>query len=81
MHSGTMRAASSTSSAVVRREMLKRTLPCATRGGMPIARSTGDGSSEPLEHAAPALAAIPRSERSRRIASASSPGNPMFVVF
>ena len=81
MHCGISSIARSMSAVVVKRESESRIEPCATSGGMPIAKRTGDGSRLPDEHAAPALAQMPRSDRSIRIASASRRRKPMFVVF
>ena len=39
---------------VVSLERENRMEPCACSGSIPIARSTGEGSKEPDEHAAPA---------------------------
>ena len=66
---------------VVSRPIVKRSVPWATSGGSPIAEMTGDGSSDPLLHAAPADAQIPRSESSSSIASDASRGNPTLLVF
>jgi hypothetical protein len=55
--------------------------PVRRSGGMPIARSTGEGSREPEEQAAPAEAARPRSDMASRRASASRRGKAMLVVF
>ena len=43
--------------------------------------ATGDGSSDPLEQAAPAAAHTPRSLSPSRIASASRPANARLLVF
>jgi hypothetical protein len=69
------------SAGVVSRERLKRTEPWATSSGTPMASRTGEGSSEPELHAAPAEAHTPCSLRSMRRASASRRGKPMLVVF
>src|SRR5438552_2755912 len=47
------RAASSTSASVWSGLRLKRIADCSSSSGTPIACRTGDGSSEPLEHAEP----------------------------
>src|SRR6059058_1112019 len=71
----TRAAASSTSASVVVRAKLKRRAECSTSSGTPIARSTGDGKSDPLEQADPALAATPAKSRAINRPSAAQPGN------
>src|SRR5262245_45784405 len=53
------RAASSTSARVVETPKLKRSALEITAGSQPIATCTGDGSLDPLAHAAPAEQATP----------------------
>ena len=78
---GTIWAACLICSTVVYRLIENRIEPCATGSGMPMASSTGEGSSDPLEHAAPADAQTPASLKPNRIASASRWAKPIFVVF
>ena len=69
-----------TSSRVLNFERLKRMAPWAIRSSTCMALRTCDGSSDPLLHAEPADAQIPDSLSNSKIAAASSPSKPMFVV-
>src|SRR5262245_13435501 len=68
----------STSSAVLSRPRLKRIAPSARSRGTPIASSTWDGSTEPVEHADPLEAATPARTRCISKASLSAPATETF---
>src|SRR5580765_1671664 len=74
------RAASSTSAALKSGLKLNRIAECNTSPDFPIAVNTGDGSSEPLEHAEPVEQATPARSRLINSASALQPGNEILSV-
>jgi hypothetical protein len=74
------RQASSISSVVNNGLRLKRMAERSTASGTPIACSTGEGSSEPLEHADPVEQATPARSRFISSKSAFSPGNDTLMV-
>ncbi len=74
------RAASSISCKVNSGLRLKRIAERSTSSVAPIACSTGDGKSEPLEHAEPVEQATPARSRFMSSRSALSPGNDRLIV-
>src|SRR6516162_310680 len=75
------RAAASTSASLVSAPKLKRIAECRTSSATPIARSTGDGNNDPLEHADPVEQAIPTRSRLIKSASARQPGKDRLTVW
>src|SRR5439155_27332628 len=70
----------STSAGVVVRPIESRSAQIATARGTPIAVSTGEGSTAPLAHAAPAEAATPRASRAISRWSLRAPGTERLSV-
>jgi hypothetical protein len=74
------RAASSMSSMLNSGLRLKRIAECSTAAGTPIACSTGEGRSEPLEQAEPVEQATPAKSRFINKRSAFTPGKDTLIV-
>ncbi len=74
------RAASSMSAGVSSGLRLKRIAECSTASGTRMACSTGEGKSEPLEHAEPVEQATPARSRFISSRSAFNPGNDTLIV-
>src|SRR4051812_1906712 len=73
--------ASSNSAAVVPGPKLNRIAERSTSSGTPIAFSTGDGNSDPLEHAEPVEHATPARSSFINSRSARQPGNDTFAMY
>lgn len=74
------RAASSMSCSAKSGLRLKRIAECSMASGTPIACRTGEGRSEPLEHADPVEQATPARSRFISIRSDFTPGKDTFIV-
>ena len=75
----TRRAASSISASSSSGLRLKRIAERSTSSGTPIACSTGEGSSEPLEHAEPVEQQTPATREGTREAGQRTPPRPVFL--